>query len=309
MWSDLSHYGARFRLCQNLLRRPRVTLREMRAYILLSVLIVVALAGCSGPKEAATPAGPEYGELKQGTEIKLALMQTLESGVDDEGDHVGLIVTEPVVDANGHVIVAKGAIAEGKVVASRREDTMGALTNRPARLSITVDSVYGVDGSKVLISADSDGNPSEGFQFNRANTGRPEVSSAKLDEMMKDPKNEEDLKKLGELFVKKGSVDPNSPEAKDLVDRLSKNLQLPNLESVTGKGQTDQVTGLLSSIRSGMKIGGSLNAVGAVMELANVAGDVGSRLSRIMHGRNIKAYAGQPMTAKVVSDTKIAISP
>lgn len=51
---------------------------------------------------------------------------------------------------------------------------MGGLTNRPARLKLTLKSLKGPNGEEIPFSADS--NDADDYELNRANTGCPSIA-------------------------------------------------------------------------------------------------------------------------------------
>src|SRR4051812_8548047 len=124
----------------------------MRISIAALGLAGIVMAGC-GPQPIAKPADPVTVALPASSVVSLVLMQNLVAGRTPEGSEVTLMVASDVRDSAGHILIPRGKLATGKVVWSRGQDTLDALSNRPPRLTISVDETQTVDGQTVALSA------------------------------------------------------------------------------------------------------------------------------------------------------------
>jgi hypothetical protein len=238
-------------------------------------------------------------------------MQELESGVTDKDASVALMVADDVKDAKGIVVVRKGTPAKAKVTWSRREGTLSGLVNQPARLQIDLQSISTVDGQSVDLSAAKE--KDEEFDLTRGNTGKTPIAE-KLEQLAKDPSKEQVLRQIETMFKEGKAPDLTQPEGKAQFAQIVKDMGLEQTHKLVEEGQMGKAQELVSRIREGATLtalatGGTLAAAGAVLELANVAGHVGSRFGRILHGRNIKAYVGTPVPAFVQKAVVVKVPP
>lgn len=257
---------------------------------LLLGLVGLVLAGCQAEPVAGTGAAatPQSSVIAAGTPVKLVLLDELTSGGSDKGATVHLALAEP---AEGLPVLSP---ATATVAWSRTEGTLGGLSNRPARLNVTLKNLTGPNGEEIPLSAD----PKEpkDYEFNRTNTGRPESN---------DPgeENEEAQKAVQELVRQgqSGGLDPKQ------VGELAKRLGMSETSKLVEADRLNEVGKLFQTVRGG----GSLAAlasgapVAAALELVNLAGDVGHRMGRRFGGRNIRAYPGTIVQAYVARETTI----
>ena len=84
--------------------------------VLGSIPLCLLVAGC-GANNAGTSgaSSAKTARLAKGTEVSLVLLRQIEAGSSREGLLVPFMVAEDVKDADGSVLVPKGAIAEGEV--------------------------------------------------------------------------------------------------------------------------------------------------------------------------------------------------
>ena len=278
-----------------------------RKLLLLAALLVVAV-GC-GPKEVAEP--PKVVTRKvhvaPGLEVRAVLLSELTSGGSNEGDDVPMMVAEDIRDASGAVVVVKGTPLLGKVTWSRAEGALGALTNQPARLNFKFDTVPAVDGTALKLSAVT--GEAKDYELNRDNTGKTEPS-AQLEKLAEDTTNEQALEAVRELFDKGDASKLDSPETRQKLSAIAQQMGLANTSKLIEKNEVDKMNDLVRQLRQGGTVaalasGGSATLVDAALELANVAGQVGSRLGRMLGGRNIKAYVGTPVKAYVIEAAEV----
>lgn len=279
-------------------------------------MVAAVLVGC-GHKEETPPApsAPVKVSLAAGTKVPAILTKGLESGVDDEGTEVSMVASEDVKDAAGHVLIAKGAPVKGSVSWSRRESTTDAITNRPARLKFKFTSATAVDGQTVDLCADT-AKPDEPYELNRGNTGT-EAASQALDAMIQDDKDKEVLDEVSDLVEKGDMRVLLQPDSKERLASIAQRMQMPELQtlaqsSINQDADAQKIKTMLEQVRSGGNVSvngapGLMSNLMGVMQLASLAGQIGDRLGRALHGRNIKAYPGTPVEAYVLKDVQIAV--
>jgi hypothetical protein len=83
--------------------------------------------------------------LTDHTAVNVRLKEDLSSESSQQGELVRYVVTSDVLDANGKVLIAKGATATGKIVELHHRDMFG----KPGKLRFSIDSVRAVDGTEV----------------------------------------------------------------------------------------------------------------------------------------------------------------
>lgn len=278
----------------------------------------VWLAGCQRPAEAPpTIVSP----LSAGTPVSMILLQEMESGEIPEGAPVSLLVNEDVKDASGHVLITRGTPAQGEVTWSRKEEMLGGLTNRPARLKFRILATSAVDGTAVTLCADKD-RPEEPYELNRANTGRGPAAD-KVDELMKDDQNRavlEAMKDLASDQTRDVSAALESVESRDRLAKIGQELGVPSLSALAQQGEVGKVKEALSKLRSPSTNANTsepfsryalknLPMVDTVLAITNVASQVNHGLDALRHGRNIKAYVGTSINGFVASETTVKVQP
>lgn len=274
----------------------------------------MALAGCgTGKPTAEAPKPTVTAELGTGIAVPLVLLKTLESGVDEQGSDVPLLVSEDVKDAQGHVLISKGTPAQGRVTWSRREEMLGGFTNRPARLKFDLVATVATDGQAIDLCADPK-KTDEPYELNRGNTGRPRAAR-ELEAMFEDERDQAVLKAMNDVFEGKEAQILELQESKDRLARIGRELNLPGLTSLAQQGQVGKVRPLLDHLRRG----GPINEVArhlrsdnpaltAMMEWTGVSSTISERMSGFSHGRNIKAYVGTPVQAFVEKPATVKVS-
>jgi len=272
---------------------------------LIIALAALVAAGCKKAPE------PKKVSLKQGVEIPLVLAANLEAGASKQGTVVPFIVTEDVIGDDGTVVVTKGAVGYGQVVWSRSEGTLSAMMNKPARLDIRLDYVTSKDGQKVKIEAEQ-GKGNEAYEFNRDNTGKIGESAA-AEQAWSDPEKQKAMTTLMQLIERSKQSDlANDPQTTELLDKLSKDLNLSygNLETKS----KERVSSLLGSVGNGdvsidRLARAALPEVTALLELTKVTGFIGKQIGGALKGRTIRAYVGTPVTAYTRTDETFTIMP
>ena len=270
----------------------------------LAALTLVAGCGKKAEGTAAVQVPPKT--LAVGTPVKLTLLDTLDSGGSDDGSRVALMVAEDVL-VGGEVVVRRGAPAEAVVAYSRAAGTLSALANTPARLSIRLERTWAVDGSEIALSAELD--PEEPYAFTRENTGRAGRAAT-----LPEGTEAEDAKKLLEAVAENleqgRSVDMRDEATAKALSDAAGSLGMGATERLIKQGEISKASSLLDQVRQGgsaaaLVNGAALPTVAAALELVQWAGDVGSRMSRMLKGRNIKAHLGTPVPAVTAKEAVV----
>lgn len=269
----------------------RVYNGAMRGIALVAGLCSLLLVGCAR-KEETPPAAPqpivEKVSLAAGSEVPLVLLQDLHSGGTQEGETVALMVTENVTESSGKAVVVKGAPAKGTVTWSRSEGLLGGLSNRPARLKIRLDRVQAVDGTWIPFST-------EEYEFNRANTGLPPA----------EPSSDKALSDFKQAYEAQGEkLSASQAEA------VAKALQAVGKSSTIDASQIERANELILRARHGEGVesllhSGALPMADTALAVVRTLGQAQSRLSGALKGRNIHAYPGSKIEAKVGEDATI----
>lgn len=89
--------------------------------------------------------GPQK-SLRNGSEIRIRLKQTLVSGTIDVGERVRFEVLDDVV-VDGALVISGGAVVVGGVTKSRAKQPLG----RAGRLAVTLDYAVAASGEKVRL--------------------------------------------------------------------------------------------------------------------------------------------------------------
>ncbi len=270
---------------------------------ILGAFVLIGLIGCS-PMPAAEP---KLVELKAGTPVSLILAKQMSAGEAKEGEMVPFLVGEDIRQ-DGATIIPKGSIAKAEVTWSRSEGTLGGLTNRPARLEVRLIDIQN-DGILIPIAASADGRVGP-ISFTRDNTGKPEVDEAKVEELLKVEANRHLAEKLAELFDGK-SPDLSGEEAQKALQEFAKQLELGDTQKLMANGESNlnSISQTISRLQKGDLTGiasGDLSlSLSSVLELANLAGGLGDRVSRSLKGRTIRAYPGTRIDAFVSKSTML----
>lgn len=111
----------------------------------VSEKILISMANKSAG-DTAKPSGTVKIELK--TPVQLAAAQAISSRDANAGDTFKLVVAEDVT-VNGHVVIAKGAPASGRIITAEKK----SFATHNGKLEVAVDSVQAVDGHNVPVDA------------------------------------------------------------------------------------------------------------------------------------------------------------
>jgi len=292
----------------------------VKALKAFSVLLVVGLLGYAAlvyfkgaPSPVSIPGAAPAArkvQLPAGSELELVLLTPLESGGSEVGKKVDLIVAKDVTTDRGEIIVAKGSLASAKVTKTRSGSTIGTLTNTPARLEITLESVKATDGTVIplAITLDDkvDAERRAVYEFSFANTHADFVESGVAD-LWSDPSAQATLKEVAE-GVTRGQL----PEGDDW-KRIAEKLGLEDTQAaVEGSGQADlqkAVDGLRSGDISGLSGLDILLAARALNEVENLASGVDRQLRGMIKGRNIEAHIGTPVKAVTAEQRTVTVRP
>lgn len=258
-----------------------------------ALLPILIIAGCAKtPEVPDVPVAPVT--VNKGTRVPLLLAKQLNAGEADSGDYVPFLVAEDVV-SEGRIVIPKGTLVEGEVTWSRSEGTLSGFMNQPARLEVKIKSLQ--IGEKSVALATSEEDPEKAFAFTRDNTGRPSTDDTKVDEVLKDELNRQLAEKLTELFDGK-SPDLSTPDSKLALQKIAGEMGLNDTKRLLNGGQ-DRVSQLATTIErlqkgdlQGVASGDLSLSLNSVMELANLVGGLGDKLSRTLKGRTIRAYPG-----------------
>lgn len=270
---------------------------------LLPILLVV---GCAKTPEIPNIPPPPV-TVSKGTQVHLILAKQLNAGDAQPGEFVPFLVAEDVI-VDGQIAIPKGTLAEGEVTWSRSEGSLSGLMNQPARLEVKIKSLK-LDSGELTLAIDSE-DLGKAYAFNRDNTGKPAADETKVDELLKDELNRQLAEKLTELFDGK-TPDLTSPDSKLALDKIAGEMCLNDTRKLLDQGQAN-VGQLASTIErlqkgdlSGVAKGDLSLSLGAVMELANLVGGLGDKVSRTLKGRTIRAYPGTRIEAMVAEEKKI----
>jgi hypothetical protein len=276
--------------------------------LLVAILAVamIAFLSRSGPGSAPNGAQAAARTLPQGTPVHAILLDRLQSGGTAVDSDVLLLVSEDV-SVDGAVVISKGSPIRAKVTQSREEGSLGALTNSPARLSVSFSSAVANGGQPVSLSGAADRDAP--YEFNRANTGIV-GDAAGLDRIASDDRSRTALDTVRQIFENPDQANLSDPETKQGLRQIATSLGMTETSRLIDRNEIDHVSSLISQLRQGSTIaaiasGGATAEIAAALELANLAGKLGSRLSRMAKGRNIVAYVGTPVTAYVTQPVRV----
>jgi len=266
--------------------------------LLGSIVFVIALCGCKPP---ATLIAPEttLKALPRGQSIPLVLATNLNAGEAKEGQEVALLVAEDV-KVDGQIVIPKGTPAKGEVSWSRSEGTLSGMMGQPARLEVKIKELELSQESLQLATDENE--PSKPYSFTRSNTGNSVTPHLGVDHLLKEEATRQVLEKLDKAFNGE-SVDLNSDEGKKALIEIARQSGLSDTQKLldSGKGDIGQLQDVISRLQrgdvSGLAKGDLSLSLNSVLELANLVGGLGDRLSRTLKGRTIHASAGTPVTA------------
>jgi hypothetical protein len=188
---------------------------------------------------------------------------------------------------------------------------MSSVVNQPARLEVEATEVIAADGRPVRITLGEEGSADAVHAFSRRNTGR-QVAGQQIDQMLATEEGRKLLEDLSNSFQHGRTPNLGDEASKALLGDFSRRLGLDEASRLFEGGEVHRAEDLIGKLGAGaigttVLSGTSLAAVGAVVELANLAGEAGSRISGIIKAPNITAHAGTPLTARVVESRVVRI--
>ncbi len=204
------------------------------------------------------------------------MVDELTSGGSETGSSLRFVLTSSIPDSD---LPPLGTIVTGKVSWSRAEGSLGALTDTPARLNVALDPMgnYTLSGQPKAV---------RDIEFNRANTGLPESSSAPV-------ATEERATLLEQFLTTPGGV----PIPTDAIESLKSDTSLPATEKFLSQSRRSGSASLVAALASGGTSAEFELALSAVNEVRSVLGRNLGALKRRLGGRNIHAYPGTEVTA------------
>jgi hypothetical protein len=262
------------------------------------LILVIALLGCQ-PLANPIPPVSASKAIPKGQPIPLVLAMNLNAGEAKEGQEVALLVAEDV-KVDGEILIPKGTPAKGEVSWSRSEGSLSGIMGQPARLEVKVKEVELPQESLEIGTDEKD--PSKPYSFNRGNTGIPVAARSGIENLLKEDAARQVLEKLDKAFDGE-SVDLNSEEGKKALIEIARQSGLSDTQKLldSGKGDIGQIQNVISRLQrgdvSGLAKGDLSLSLNSVLELANLVGGLGDRLSRTLKGRTIHASAGTRVQA------------
>ncbi len=287
-----------------------------KVWIFGALSLIVAGCNNSGTNQSHSSAGVTDPNLinvslTKGQPVELMLAKRLDAGSCKEGDYVPLIVAEDVKDATGTVGIPKGTVVDGEVAWSRSEGTLSGMVGQPARLEIRVKGAK-LDEAHTIPLCASVEDPEKAYAFTRDNTGLPGSETIQLDAILKDEAKRQALEQLNKAMSGE-EVALESTETQMAIQRIAQELNLSETQKLVESSGSSWI-GLSSSLKDLQKgnllsiAGGEGTlAVGAAMELINLAGQVGGQITDKLKGRTIRAFPGTRVTVYLVADQKIGI--
>jgi hypothetical protein len=270
--------------------------------LIAAIVAYGMIAGCATRPQA--PVAAQEAVLAQGAEVRLVLLDKLESGISAEGSPVRLMVVEDVRGVQGDVAIPAGTIATGVVAWSRRADPLRMIANQPARLAIELRSaaVGRVEVPLAPASPDERGR----LVFTRS-TVSPRISRDTLDKLMGDPEVVAAIERMASSFD-----EGRLAEATDLahVRHAAQTLGLKDLTRALAPNELGEFEEALRSMRAAGTLAHPTSlTLGAILDLAALLGGAGDRLSRMLKAPNITAHVGTPVDAVVAAETTVEVDP
>lgn len=271
----------------------------MSRFAAFAFVVLLGLWGCGSPaSDVDQPESKSVSiKLPAGAEVKLLLLTKLEAGQAKKGDEVPFLVANDVLDPAGNVAVARGTLVKGIVEWSRSEGTLSSMMNQPARLTVALRPLALESGFSAGLATQTDDESNTIVEFTRENTTPKKLSSEdRID-------TDEEAKLLAEALDRAFGGE----ELAQVLTEADKDQLLKDIASRYGlsetrayvegsRGSVNALSETLQSLQrggvSGLSGGEVALAVAAISELADFAGSVGSRLSRSLKGRTIRAYPG-----------------
>lgn len=257
------------------------------------------------PWEGAVAKISEAGALTlpKGTGIELIMLEGIDAGGTKEGETVDMAVLKDV-KINGRVVIPMGAKATGEVSKSRGASLLGAVANRPARLSMTFKHIVLSDGREIKIAGQD---ASEEYQFTQENTA-DRIDAAKIDNLWNDNGARSALTEIAKGAMTGKSLESQQKEVALLADRLGLE-KTKALSTNPGSAAKDVSLEKVLAAMADNDTGG-LEGVQAVVlaqavgEISDLASSVDHKLRGVFKGRTIRATIGTPVMVWTVSEER-----
>jgi hypothetical protein len=244
--------------------------------------------------------------LPKGTAVELILLEGIDAGGTKEGETVDMGVLKDV-KVNGRVVIPMGAKAVGEVAKSRGASLLGAMANKPARLSMTIKHIVLANGQEIKI-AGQDGK--EIYEFTQENTA-DRIDAAKIDNLWNDNGARNALTEIAKGALTGKSLQSQESEVKLLADRLGLE-KTKALSTDPGSAAKDVSLEKVLAAMADNDTGG-LDGVQAVVlaqavgEISDLASSVDHKLRGVFKGRTIRATIGTPVMVWTASDEKFGV--
>lgn len=257
---------------------------------------------------SASP-GERTVSVPKGTAVKLILAEGLDAGGSKVGDEVDLLVAEDVV-VDGVVVIPRGTMAKGKVEVSRGASLLASMSNRPARLAVSLDHLklkkQVLTSSQVaeqaVVLEPVTGNKEGYYEFTQENTA-DRVNAAKIDQLWEDPKSREALATIAEKMAAGESLDGVDTDVKKVADSLGlkKASAVAEKSGAGGNGLTlgKAVDAVVSGNLGGLVGADRVLAAQAMGEISDVVSSVDHKVRGVFKARTVRASIGTPVAAKV----------
>ncbi|MFM9873693.1 MAG: hypothetical protein ACKVQS_09550 [Fimbriimonadaceae bacterium] len=244
--------------------------------------------------------------LPKGTEIELILLEGIDAGGTNEGETVDMGVLKDI-KVGGKVVIPMGTRATAEISKSRGASLLGAMANKPARLSMMYKHLTLEDGREIKISG-QDG--AEEYEFTQANTA-DRIDAAKIDNLWNDNGARNALTEIAKGAVTGKGLESQEEEVKLLADRLGleKTKELSSNPTSAAKGVTlDKVLSAMADNDTGGLQGAQAVVLAqAVGEISDMVSSVDHKIRGIFKGRTIRATIGTPVMVWTVSDEKFGV--
>ncbi len=248
--------------------------------------------------------------IPAGTPLKLILRETLDAGGSKEKDRVDLILAEDV-SIGGVVVIPRGAMATGVVTKSRGASLLSSVSNRPARLEITLESIRFGKNFIVKIAPKEAGKEGQ-YIFTQANTA-DRIDSAKIDRLWEDEKSREAMATIAEKMANGESLDGVNEDVKNVARQLG----LDKAETLVDKGAADPKGLTLGKAVDAFTQGNvgalagadSVLAAQALGEISDLVSSVDHKVRGIFKAKTIRASIGTPVEAKTIEAATIVLPP
>ncbi len=279
---------------------------------------IIASAYIVGCATSSLKKEPELVAFKliRGTEVKLMLLEKLDSGGTEEGHRVPLVVCENVTDATGKILIAMGTPVSGEITQSRAAGALSSVMNSPARLRMKLNPIEQVGGKQIEMLGLLDAEDTD-FGFTGDTISSP-IANAISHSTYDDSAKKEALAAITEMIE-------GSKSLEELKVQLSDDQKLNDLLRQFGYSQTEQIIGkqksaadginriatTLDSLRRGnisaLSGGEATLVLAAIEELGGLASEVGDKIRGIFKGRNIRPAIGSRITVFVAEDSEVLI--